>query len=81
MDTAIQHLSGRLVGIDVTNPREVTYQLQRYMDEHGKPPSVIAVNTEAPEFELPEKFEGLGVHILRRQWIHHIKVAIVGVLS
>lgn len=77
-----EHLVGKLIGpVDVSNSKEVTYWLQKYMDDHGKPPQVIAVNPNAPEFTLPEKFEGLGCTILRRQYIHHPQVVIVGILE
>lgn len=62
---------------DVANEREVGYYLQRHMDKHGKPPQILIVSEKAEKVGLPKKFEGLGVEILRRQYIFHPQIIIV----
>lgn len=81
MTASDSKLSGQLIRVDdITSTKEIGYYLQRYMDMHGKPPEVLVVNDKVEQVGLPEKFEGLGVQVLKRQYMYHAQLIIVGVL-
>lgn len=62
----------------VDNAKEVGIHIQQYIDKYGKPPEIIAVNVNAPEVKLPERFIGLDVTILHKAYVHHPKLLWLG---
>jgi hypothetical protein len=63
---------------DVTNVREVGFYVRDYIEQHGKPPTILVhPSVEITTVGVPPEFLE-SVAVFNRQYVHHPLVILVG---